>query len=217
MARTPKPTTTPAKRRAASRYPQKLSEELVGGIVECIRVGNHRSTAAKIAGIHPETLRLWLRRGEDVCQHISDAVEEGVEPDPIDEYDALCLGLFGALLEAEAEAEMKAVAALRKAWAGWEEKTTVTVYAPSKDGKGQRVIRRTLRTVERQDWRAAKAFLETRFRDRWSPKHDVELSGATTKTVILESVPKDLTPDGAKEWAEERARLAEGYAEGGTG
>ena len=66
---------------------------------------------------------------------------------------------------------------------------------------------------ERQDWRAARAFLETRFRDRWSPKQKIEMSGAMTKTVILDSIPDELTEKGAAEWGEERARLAEGYAE----
>ena len=95
--------------------------------------------------------------------------------------------------------------------AGWEERTTVTVFAPGKVGEAPRVVRRTIRTVERRDWRAAMRYLETRFRDRWSPKQNVEVSGATTKTVILEGIPDDLTDKSAGEWAEERARLREGH------
>lgn len=34
-------------------------------IVEAMRKGTYRSTAAKLVGIHPSTLSTWLREGED--------------------------------------------------------------------------------------------------------------------------------------------------------
>ena len=203
------------KARSAGRYPQKLSEELIGGIVECIRVGNYRCTAAKIAGVSTESVRRWMRRGETIYEYLAGCQEEGVPPDPLNDLDRLRVRQSGAVQVAEAEAKMKAVAALMKTMAGWEERTTETVLAPRKDGEGQRVVRRTLRTVERRDWRPASKYLETRFLDRWSPMREIEMSGAMTRTVILESVPEDLTAKGAKEWAKERTRLAEKYDEGG--
>ncbi len=41
----------------------KFSEKIAQDLIQCARVGNKRSTAARNAGISPSTLTTWLRKG----------------------------------------------------------------------------------------------------------------------------------------------------------
>jgi hypothetical protein len=75
----------------AGGRPTKFTSERCDKIIELIRAGNFKTTAARRAGVHPDTLNEWIRRGK--------AATKG-------KYFE-----FSAALEAaEAEAEIKAVA-----------------------------------------------------------------------------------------------------------
>ncbi len=75
--------------------PTSLTPETQAAIVDALRAGNYRVTAAAAAGVHRNTLINWERRGE-----------EGEEPFA----SFLC-----AMQKAEAEAEMELVAEIRNA------------------------------------------------------------------------------------------------------
>lgn len=74
----------------------KLTPEIQERIVLAVRAGNYLSVAARAAGIHEATLYRWLERGRGPA---------GREP-----YRAFC----EALKEAEAAAEVHAVALIRQ-------------------------------------------------------------------------------------------------------
>jgi len=76
--------------------PSKLSEAVQDRIVSAIRAGNYAEIAARSAGIAPSTYYRWLERGE--------RDEEGPYA-----------GFVAAVRLAEAEAEVHAVAIMRRA------------------------------------------------------------------------------------------------------
>ena len=79
--------------------PTKLTKKVQEAIVESVRNGNYIETAARAAGIHPDTLRNWRARGEEGGQR-----------------NALYVEFLGVLTRAEAEAEERAVKALGDAF-----------------------------------------------------------------------------------------------------
>lgn len=78
--------------------PTKLTKKVEEIIVEGAKIGNYREVLARAAGIHPDTLRNWVARGE-----------EGGKA------NARYVAFLGALTRAEAEAETEAVKILRSA------------------------------------------------------------------------------------------------------
>jgi hypothetical protein len=73
-----------------------LSEAVQGRIVSAIRAGNHAEIAARSAGIAPSTYYRWLERGEH-------------------DEDGPYAAFVAAVRLAEAEAEVHAVAIMRRA------------------------------------------------------------------------------------------------------
>lgn len=47
----------------AGRPPIELTEELHELIISALKAGNYVETAAALAGIHPDTLREWVKKG----------------------------------------------------------------------------------------------------------------------------------------------------------
>ena len=43
--------------------PTKFTKERCDKILELVRKGNFKTTAARVAGVHPETINEWIRRG----------------------------------------------------------------------------------------------------------------------------------------------------------
>lgn len=85
-----------------SGRPTKLTDETQATIVAALREGMYREIAAKLAGIHRDTLYGWLERGrtgEAPYAAFSDAVEK-----------------------AEAEAEQETVRSARTGGDGWQAK-----------------------------------------------------------------------------------------------
>ena len=76
--------------------PPKLTPEIQERIVLAVRAGNYLSVSARAAGVHESTLYRWLERGRGPA---------GREP-----YRSFC----EALKEAEAAAEVHAVATIRQ-------------------------------------------------------------------------------------------------------
>jgi transposase len=76
--------------------PTKLTEAVQDKIVQAIRAGNYAEAAGRVAGISPSTYYRWLERGE--------REEQGPYRD-----------FHDAVRKAEAEAEVHAVAILRRA------------------------------------------------------------------------------------------------------
>lgn len=75
--------------------PTKLTNEVQEKILQAIRGGNYREVAARWAGIDPVTLTRWMRRGEQGRRG---------------PYVQFCQ----AVLEAEQQAELRAVALIMK-------------------------------------------------------------------------------------------------------
>ena len=76
--------------------PTKLSDEVRERIVQAIRAGNYADAAAQSAGISPSTYYRWMARGEQEASGAFHAFRE-------------------AVVRAEAEAEVHAVAIVRRA------------------------------------------------------------------------------------------------------
>jgi predicted transcriptional regulator len=76
--------------------PTKLTPEVAERIVNAIRAGNYAEQAARAAGISPATYYRWLKRGER-------------------EAGGIYHDFYEAVRSAEAEAEVYAVAIIRKA------------------------------------------------------------------------------------------------------
>jgi hypothetical protein len=76
--------------------PTKLTPTRHERIVQILRVGNHRDAACHAAGIAPSTFYAWLKRGEH-------------------DDDGIYRQFLEAVTRAEAEAEVYAVAVIRRA------------------------------------------------------------------------------------------------------
>lgn len=83
-----------------SGRPTSLTPDVQHAICVSLRAGNYRETAAQAAGVHRNTIRNWLQRGE--------AGEE-----PFAEF--LC-----AVEKAEAIAERRLLKLIRKRFDGWQ-------------------------------------------------------------------------------------------------
>ena len=81
-------------------------------IVEALRAGNYREITAAYAGIAVSTLYHWLERGEAELEQRATAEAEDTQPQPMSAYAELS----EAVTRAEAEAEVHAVASLRRAF-----------------------------------------------------------------------------------------------------
>ncbi len=85
--------------------PTSLTPEVQRAICNALRSGNYRDTAAQAAGIHRNTLRNWLQRGE-----AGEAVF----------VDFLC-----AVEKAEAQGEKKLLREIRKGVDGWQSRSWI--------------------------------------------------------------------------------------------
>jgi len=110
----------------------KLSETTQATIRAALEAGNTRAAAAQAAGITPETLRLWMRKGEKQAEGRHRTLARTVE-------------------QAEAQAETEAVAEIRAAWqrgewraaAWWLERRRPETYRERKDRGGSAAVEDT--------------------------------------------------------------------------
>ena len=77
--------------------PTKMNPRIRQAICEALRCGNTRQAAAEAAGVGRDTLRRWIRRGEQ-------------------DNEGAFKAFYGALTRAEAEAEQEAVSVVKSAF-----------------------------------------------------------------------------------------------------
>ena len=105
--------------------PSKLTKTAQAAIRAALEAGNTRAAAAQAAGIAPDTLRTWMRQGEQQATGRHRTLARTVEL-------------------AEAQAETEAVAEIRAAWqrgewrsaAWWLERRRPETYREQKDQAG---------------------------------------------------------------------------------
>ncbi len=160
--------------------PTKWSEAMGQKIVDIIADGHTYTVAAKVCGLHLDTLRKWKKAGRE-------ALEQGMDTTPLAEFVA-------KLTRAEAEAEIKLVALVNEAAAGLEEtrvkkKTRPVIVngAPviAEDGSGNPILDVDGRVqyvnieeteVEQsasKDWRAAAFLLAIRYPEKYANRLNV--------------------------------------------
>ena len=105
--------------------PSKLTKTAQAAIRAALEAGNTRAAAAQAAGIAPDTLRTWMRQGEQQATGRHRSLARTVE-------------------QAEAQAEAEAVAEIRAAWkrgewraaAWWLERRRPETYREQKEQRG---------------------------------------------------------------------------------
>src|SRR3954449_6165434 len=96
-----------------SRKRATFTPETVTTIVEAVRAGNYANVASAAAGIHKTSYFAWMSRGEAA----SDARSSG---DPVEDAELAYADFHDRVRQAEAEAEIAAVASVREAKGGWQ-------------------------------------------------------------------------------------------------
>ena len=116
--------------------PSKLTKTAQAAIRAALEAGNTRAAAAQAAGIAPDTLRTWMRQGEQQATGRHRTLARTVE-------------------QAEAQAETEAVAEVRAAWkrgewraaAWWLERRRPETYREQKDQGGNTAEETTVRII----------------------------------------------------------------------
>lgn len=80
----------PPRRRGA---PSKLTHELIDQVHRALCLGNTRSSAAALAGVHEATLRAWFNEGEDAKEGLKRELYEAVLEGEA-QRDAFCVKLI---------------------------------------------------------------------------------------------------------------------------
>lgn len=131
-------------------------------IIAAVRAGNYLETAASSAGVAPNTVRQWLRDGQQTLR----------TPGRRTRYQALAAEFSEAFVRAQGESEAEDVAQLARLARGGLRLVTVTERT---DAKGEVVktvkTEDTLPDAQVLEWR-----LERRFRERWG--RQIEVTGA---------------------------------------
>ena len=112
--------------------PTKMNPRIRQAICEALRCGNTRQAAAEAAGVDRDTLRRWIRRGEQ-------------------DNEGTFKAFYGALTRAEAEAEQEAVSVVKGAFmagewraaAWWLERRRPESYREQKEQRGSAAAEET--------------------------------------------------------------------------
>ena len=116
--------------------PSKLTKTAQDTLRAALEAGNTRAAAAQAAGIAPDTLRTWMRQGEQQATGRHRTLARTVE-------------------QAEAQAETEAVAEVRAAWkrgewraaAWWLERRRPESYREQKEQRGNTAEDTTVRII----------------------------------------------------------------------
>lgn len=100
--------------------PTKLTPEVGEKIIELLKRGNFRETACAAAGVHPKTLREWMRRGRDGEEPYAEFSER------MDAAESAGEARHVRVIEEAGEKDWRASAfILARRWAArWQEQTT---------------------------------------------------------------------------------------------
>jgi hypothetical protein len=93
--------------------PRKLNDELIDKLVELVGVGNYIEVAAAACGITGKTYYEYMKIGRTLSEQYGTTDPDDL-PATVNDYDRLCLKLFGRMTIANAQAEAFAVATVRK-------------------------------------------------------------------------------------------------------
>jgi hypothetical protein len=139
-----------------------LTPELQQNLVQALRAFNHLDTAARLVGVHPNTVRRWLVEGE--------------ADDTTAEKREFC----EAISHARAEAEVRIVAGVAKAALGGT--LTKRVTRTLRDGSKE-----TEETYTAPDGRVGLEFLSRAFPARWARRNALEVTGADGGPIQVDS------------------------------
>lgn len=176
-------------RRRRTRFGRKsrlLEPGVHTGLVDRTRVGVPVAVAAESAGISARTFRDWMQRGRAERDRLDDQVLNGVENPQPDALNRPYLELFDAIMEARAQAAVRAVASVQRAAQGGFviEETTRTC----RDPETGRLVEETTIKRAAPDWRAAAWYLERQHRQMFGRNAvQVEVAGMPDTTEGLPS------------------------------
>ncbi len=174
-----------ASRRRAGQ-PTKLRPDLRDRLLATVRSGAYLKSACGSVGISYTTLRGWIRRAE---AEIEAAEEEERE---ISEAEQVYVEFFYAYTRARAEAELRNVAVIQKAAAGYPV-VRITRKVLRENGVVTEEVEETVTTIE-FDWRASAWFLERGgFEGRWRREQKIEHDGQVAGGVLI--VPSTADPE----------------------
>jgi hypothetical protein len=128
--------------------PTKLTDERSQIIIDAVRNGVPRETAARLAGVAPSTLFLWLSKGQGSTSRYSEFLE--------------------SVERAGAEAEEEALEVIRQAARGGA--VLGTRRYTKRDGTP--VVEETR---AKPDWQAAAWYLERAHRDSWTKTDRIDI------------------------------------------
>lgn len=95
-------------------HPWKINSKIVAAIIEAIKEGNTRATAAELAGIGETTLYEWLAKGRELIEQAGEGVKYAG-------HEKLLAELAGSLKKAEATATAFHVGNIKRASAeSWQ-------------------------------------------------------------------------------------------------
>lgn len=167
--------------------PSKFSLDIQKRIAEALAAGNTREASARYGGIHPATFFDWMNKGE--------AGEE-----PFVEFSE-------AIKKAESDAEVAAVAAIKRAGQGYTApRTTIktkTYLEPRKQKDGSVIYAEVTETETTQvearefSWQAAAWWLERRKPKDWKEVKQLDVRNLPDDK-ILELLESDTRDDDAE-------------------
>jgi hypothetical protein len=161
-------TTPSGSRRSRRGRPSGLRPDRADRIIEVVAAGNHLNTACLAAGVPRSTVYGWLHRAEVAALAAGDGLE-------LTEMDAACLEFGNRLAQARAQAEMRAVHTVVRAFSGGilisERPMTTRDGVALRDEAGRIICQRRYTAP---DGRLALAYLGRAFPDRWGPSAPAE-------------------------------------------
>lgn len=152
--------------------PTKLTPQVQKRLVSAIRAGNSIEASAASAGIDERTFYNWMKQGQS---------EDGP--------DEIYIQFFQDIKKAQAYAEMKSLATVRKAGSGYQTKTVKTTT--KQDGSVETVV-----TVGKEiNWQAAAWYLERKYPERWGNTQKVRFEVEKELEKVLTALESKLSPD----------------------
>jgi hypothetical protein len=154
----------------AGGRPCKLTSELAESVIEGVLSGLYLTQVALDNGVHPDTIRNWVRLG--------------LEPEAREPYASFAQ----RFVQADIAVEKKVIRKIREGAEPHERKLRKTVTRTDTDGKEETEEVEQSQT-EPGDWRAAAFFAERRWPKRWGAAKEGQSTGQDSLTLseVLET------------------------------
>ena len=151
--------------------PTKLTPQVQKRLLTAIRAGNSIEASSAASGIDERTFYNWMKQGQS--------------EDSADIY----VQFFHDIKKAQAHAEMKSLAAIRKAGAGYQTKTVKTTT--KQDGSVEIV-----ETIGKEfNWQASAWYLERKYPERWGNTQKVRVEVEKELEKTLTALEAKLSPE----------------------